>query len=169
MIVNGSVMPILRIQSSLSAQHCCARRALPFARGLLIACIVGLLSGCSGEAGPVCHPVRGRVTLDSKPLAEATVVFHPLDALLQSAPKPLAYTDADGRYALTTFRRTDGAQAGQYTITIELRAPRQVGEELVRDGRNLLPARYAGPETSGLRYEVIVGENAVPPLALTSR
>jgi hypothetical protein len=43
------------------------------------------------------------------------------------------------------------------------------GEELVRDGRNLLPARYSRPETSGLQYEVVVGENQVPPLALRSR
>lgn len=150
--------------------HRDARIVLPLIRKLSIALVLGLSIGCSAsEDGPVCHPVHGVVTLDNKPLPEAAVVFHATEPPAQSASKPLAYTDSSGRFRLTTLRSGDGAPPGKYAITVELRAQRMVGEELVRDGRNLLPERYIRPETSGLQYEVVAGDNEVPPLALRSR
>lgn len=139
-------------------------------RGFLFAAVLaGIAIGCSREAEVACFPVRGSVTLDGKPLAEATVAFHSMAPTAATASRPLAYADARGCFTLTTMRQGDGAPPGRYAITVVLRAPRQVGEEMVRDGRNLLPARYATPETSGLQYEVVAGDNDVPPLALTSR
>ena len=113
--------------------------------------------------------MRGQVRLDGKPLADAVIVFHPLTEQALPAPQPLAFADAEGRFALTTVRKDDGALIGDYAITIELRAPRAAGEETVRDGKNLLPSRYAKPATSGLRYQVVAGNNEVPPLELKSR
>jgi hypothetical protein len=81
----------------------------------------------------------------------------------------MAYCDAEGRFQLTTFDSGDGAPAGRYKITVELRAARQVGEELVRDGPNTLPVRYASADTSPLEREVVAGENEVPPLEITAR
>ena len=50
--------------------------------------------GCS-SSGPDIAYVSGRVTMDGKPLAQATVVFIPEDG------RPAgARTDADGRYVL---------------------------------------------------------------------
>src|SRR5690349_9544651 len=97
----------------------------------LVACAI--LAGCSSESRPICHPVRGVVTMGGKPVAEAMVAFHPTTATADS-PRPLATTDAQGAFSLTTYERNDGAPEGEYAITIELRAPRQVGEEIVRDG-----------------------------------
>jgi hypothetical protein len=70
---------------------------------------------------------------------------------------------------LTTLTANDGAPAGEYAITVELRAPKRVGEELVREGADLLPQRYKNPAESGLSYRVIAGDNVVPPLQLTDR
>jgi len=136
--------------------------------GLLLAFSCGL-PGCSHEPSFPCHPVHGEVRLDGRPLADAVVVFHPLVSSTPPAPQPLAFTDSGGRFALTTVRKDDGAIAGDYAITVELRAPRTSGEETVRDGKNLLPARYAKPDASGLRYQVVVGDNEVPRLELKSR
>ena len=136
---------------SRSVLHRDGRIVLSLVRNLSVALALGLSIGCSSsDEGPVCYPVHGVVTLDNKPLSEAAVVFHAIEPAAQSASKPLAYTDSSGRFALTTLRTGDGAPPGKYAITVELRARRMVGEELVRDGRNLLPERYIRPETSGL-------------------
>ena len=123
-------------------------------------------AGCSHSSGPVCHPVRGQVLYDNRPLAEALVVFHPLESAAANHPRPLAHTDQNGRFELTTIQRRDGAPAGEYAICVEQRQVRLVGEETVRDGRNLLPARFAIPATSPLRHTVVGGVNAVPPLRI---
>jgi hypothetical protein len=127
---------------------------------------MALLIGCSGDPALVCHPVTGQVTFDGKPVAEAMVVFHPLESIAGAAARPIAYTDASGAFALTTNESRDGALPGEYAITVELRAPRQVGEEIVRDGRNILPAKYSQPTTSGLKFTVNAGENRVPEIKL---
>ena len=123
-----------------------------------------LTAGCS-ESRPTCYPVHGQVTQNKKQLAEAIVVLHP-QGRSPTAQKPLAHTDADGRFQVTTFAPGDGAPPGSYAVTIELRAPRQAGEEIIRDGRNLLPARYANPATSDFTVDVKEGENEIPAIDL---
>src|SRR5262245_14244045 len=131
--------------------------------GILVCAVALAAAGCSGSTMPPRHTVKGRVVMNESPVAEATVVFYPLAEQAQSFPKPLAQTDAKGEFALTTLTQADGAPAGEYAITVELREPRLVGEEYTRDGRHLLPERYADPASSGLRYKVIAGSNEVPP------
>jgi hypothetical protein len=127
-----------------------------------------LLAGCGGHSGPVCHPVQGQVRMNGQPLAEALVIFHPpLGG--PAISKPFANTDSQGNFSLTTLQPRDGAPAGEYAITVELRELQQVGEDAVRDGRNVLPARFANPQESGLRYVVVAGENVVPPLEIPAR
>lgn len=137
--------------------------------GCLTSLCIVLAAGCSGPSGPECYPVRGQVLRDGKPLAEAQICFHPLDSAPPGVPRPQATTDEQGRFALTTLRPDDGAPAGSYRITVERRAPRQIGEELVRGGANELPARYAQANTSPLEFAVQPGENEVPPLVIEGR
>jgi hypothetical protein len=126
------------------------------------------LTGCDGSAGPTCHPVQGKVLYQNQPLAEAMVVFHPLFASADKFPQPIAHTDAEGRFILTTLKSGDGAPEGEYAITVEFRDSRQIGEEMVRDGRNLLPPRYGNPSDSQLQYKVVPGPNTVPDIKLTA-
>ena len=139
------------------------RSRKPLAPPLLL---LALLLGCSQPDGPVRYPVEGQVLYQGRPVAEARVVFHPQAEPDAQLPKPQAETDAEGRFKLTTLKPGDGAVPGPYMITVELRALRQIGEETVRDGRNLLPSRYGDPVKSGLSYEVQEGENQLPPLEL---
>lgn len=124
------------------------------------------LPGCGGVSGPVCHPVEGKIIYQNQPLAEAMVVFHPVTAPTEKSPQPIATTDGAGRFELTTFKAGDGAPLGEYAITVELREPRQIGEEVVRDGPNLLPLKYALPAETPLRHKVIPGKNEVPEIKL---
>jgi hypothetical protein len=128
-----------------------------------------LLAGCSTSGNAPCYPVRGQVQQAGKSLAEALVVFHPVDAPQVPFPKPQAHTDAQGRFELTTFESGDGAPVGSYAITVELRAPRQLGEEVVRDGPSVLPTRYSQPDKSGLTAQVIEGENELATIVIEAR
>jgi hypothetical protein len=144
----------------LSTQH----RVL--SRTFVLSSLSLFLPGCGGATGPVCHPVAGKILYQSQPLAEAMVVFHPLAAPTEKSPQPIATTDGAGRFALTTLKSGDGAPLGEYAITVELREPRQIGEEVVRDGPNLLPPKYALPSETPLRHKVIPGKNEVPEIKL---
>ena len=93
-------------------------------------------------------------------------MFHPLAAPMEKSPQPIGHTDAAGHFVLTTLQSGDGAPVGEYSITVELREPRQIGEEIVRDGPNLLPAIYASPKETPLRHKVIAGQNDVPEIKL---
>lgn len=138
-----------------------------YLNALVTIAVLGFLIGCSQSKGPVCLPVSGKVSYKGKPLAEAMVVLHPLDGSVEGDHKPIARSAADGTFSLTTFKDNDGAPPGQYGITVELRAPQTIGEEVVRNGAHLLPVKYSKPETSGLKFAVeLQGSNEIPPINL---
>ena len=124
--------------------------------------------GCATSAAPdlAPQPVRGRVLYKGKPVAEASVRFHPLGGLPPAAVLT-ADTDADGEFAMSYKKAGDGAPAGQYAVTVVLREKRRDGDEEIRNGANLLPNKYADPETSGLIADVRPGDNELPDFALT--
>src|SRR5437763_12721850 len=94
-----------------------ARTALHFGLTLLMASPLA----CSSAKQQALYPVKGQVLYKGSPLAKALVVFHPLQESSALAQKPFAYTDAEGRFTLTTERPADGALAGDYAVTVEWR------------------------------------------------
>ncbi len=135
-------------------------------RTCLTVAAVALAAGCSSEERvPAPTPVGGQVLHKGKPVAEAAVTFHPMGGLPPSYVFT-AVTDADGRFQMSTRRAADGIPPGEYAVTVVLREKRRDGDEDVRNGRNLLPKKYADPETSGLWASVKPGDNALPPFAL---
>jgi hypothetical protein len=139
-------------------------------RPVLWSCVglAALLAACGGPTADPPYPVRGRVLRGEKPVAEALVVFHRL-AGSQPARKPTGTTDDDGYFTLTTDRTDDGAPAGEYAVTVELRGWITRGEEQVRDGPNQLPARYADPARTDLRCLVRSGKNEAEAFRLSAR
>jgi hypothetical protein len=77
-----------------------------------------LLSGCNKPYKVAS--VSGRVTLDGKPLAKASVTFAPMFTKDNIAPGPTAMgmTDADGRYKLYIDPAKPGAVVGKCRIYI---------------------------------------------------
>jgi hypothetical protein len=66
--------------------------------------------------------VSGRVTLDGKPLAGATVLFQPVAAegsMSAPAPGSSGKTDADGRYTLMASTGEHGAWVGKHRVMID--------------------------------------------------
>jgi hypothetical protein len=108
--------------------------------------------------------VHGTVTSNGKPLPEARIVLHSLGGSVAGNQKPTAIAKSDGTFDLTTYHAGDGAPVGEYAITVELRALQAGGEEPVRSGPNTLPVKYAKPESSGVKYTVVEGENQIPAI-----
>jgi hypothetical protein len=136
-----------------------------FRTGGLLCVMMPLIAGCGSDA-PHFAPTEGTVTQMGKPLAEAKIVLHPLEMQPTGLPLPIAISDEAGHFRVTTLSNNDGALPGKYTVTVELRALRRAGEEMVRDGKLLLPPRYADPATSDFKREIHPGENHWEPIAL---
>jgi hypothetical protein len=121
------------------------------------------VSCAKSDRKPV-FPVSGQVTLDGKPLAHAFVVLHPQGVTGADDVRPHAHADANGSFALTTYDSADGAPVGEYRITVEKYKPPKESDKGLPV--NLLPARYAKPETSSLTAHVQEGKNELSALRL---
>jgi hypothetical protein len=80
-----------------------------------LAClIVAITVGCTGQG---LVPLEGSVTLDGKPLANATVIVSPVRA---TDPGPFTgKTDTEGRFALgPADKERGGAVPGEYMLMI---------------------------------------------------
>lgn len=79
--------------------------------------VVGLVAatGCGSNVAPV----SGRITLDEKPLVNATVIFEPDSDLKNPGPGSQGKTDANGEYALQLFTgEAKGAIIGKHVVRI---------------------------------------------------
>jgi len=141
---------------------------------LLLAFLILIVGGCGPKSTrPPTHKVSGVVTLGGRPLEAAVVTFRPT-ANQQPAN---GITNAEGRYALTTFSRGDGAMAGAFQVTVvKYGRPDQNskagssgsasdGEENyvpvmgpTPEPKNILPRKYADASSSGISAEVQAGQ-----------
>jgi len=81
---------------------------------LAIACI-----GCGGGSKYDMASVSGTVTLDGKPLGNATVLFSPVASGGSDAgPSSTGVTDATGRYTLKSGEGVEGAVVGKHQVRI---------------------------------------------------
>ncbi|HJZ53797.1 MAG TPA: carboxypeptidase-like regulatory domain-containing protein [Gemmataceae bacterium] len=118
-------------------------------RTRLCYCLLLLVAGCSG--GPDLAPVSGRITLDGKPLADATVGFYPVGA--NTDVMSTGRTNSNGEYSLkTVMKNQPGAVVGQHRVSITVE-PDLTGSDLPADQLGKvarppkLPARYQGQES----------------------
>jgi hypothetical protein len=102
--------------------------------------------------------VTGKVTYQGKPVPKGTIAFIPVAPDGRNATGVLS---PDGTYALQSEEPNDGAQLGEYKVTISAR------DDVVLDytppvpvkPKMLAPAQYENPETSGLKATVVRGSN----------
>jgi len=123
-----------------------------------------LAVGCLGGVDPrqpKVEPVTGIVTLDSKPLKNADIMFIPTNGQIEAGGR----TDAEGKYTLIV-RNQGGAVAGDYKVTISKRT-REDGSEFPEDrsamgvGKESLPPKYVDRILTQLTAKVGPGENKI--------
>jgi len=125
-----------------------------FSSVLVVAC-VGL--GCARQEGPKTYPVRGKVSYRGQPVTSGLVLLTPQEQG-HAATGELA---ADGTFALTTFRKHDGAVPGKYRVAIQVFPSEGAGLPGAEFGgkRPPIPPKYFTPDSSGLSAEIKAGDN----------
>lgn len=141
-------------------------------RLVVIGCVLvagACFGGCSSAPQfPKCYPVTGKVLIDGQPAVRATVAFHPQSP--QADGKSVGsstFTDDNGEFKLTTFEAGDGAQPGEYAVTIVANFKVEGGQDV--SVPDLLQGRYADAKTTPLAVVVKEEPNVVPPFELASR
>jgi hypothetical protein len=124
-------------------------RSSPRLLGLLLMWSVVSMLGC-GSSGPTLIPVKGRVTLDGKPVADAAVGLIPIEG----GPMASGVTNADGVFDLSTGNKS-GAVPGKQAVTVtkvEEIGYNKDGSVGPRGLRSVwhVPQKYSRRETSGL-------------------
>jgi hypothetical protein len=129
-----------------------------------LAVCLALSFGCSGRKS--VYPAHGTVVdAAGKPVAGALVVFHPAGGDSKDPDLPRATTGDDGAFKLTTFDNGDGAPAGNYTITIEVRPPKT--SPFAPESGDLLGGRFAKAEGSPFHFKIEAkSDNALDPIQL---
>jgi len=138
----------------------------------LLGCAISL--GCGQSEGAATVAVTGSVTQKGSPIEGAIVSFVPSGNEGQSA---VGVTDSSGKYSLTTRKKDDGAIPGHYKVSITKydgpKATTGGGDVAGPNGempasytgeapeappaKNLLPAKYASPDSSGFSAAVSAG------------
>lgn len=153
---------------------------LRWCTGIGVAAILAAMIGCGGGVASVrTVPVKGKVTLDGKPVEGATVQFAPEDSGGRAAS---GVTKSDGTFELTTAGGGPGAVPGNYKVAITKRttagpaqapksqeeAMKAIQEQMAKGGsaaliktppkvQDELPPQYGDAATSGFSAEVTVG------------
>jgi hypothetical protein len=138
-------------------------------KNLNLICFIGLIIGC-GSGGPKLNFVEGVVTVEGKPIANASVTFSPVSG---SGLSSVGSTDGSGKYVLMSAGGDGGVGAveGVYEVAVsktDLPASSSGSNQGSSDEppariavmpKAEIPAEYSNPKTSGLRATVIAGKN----------
>jgi hypothetical protein len=140
-------------------------------RLFLFVLLLVVSAGCGDSINQKTYPVTGEVRLDGKPFKGVTVVLRPVDKTnFKRQEIPQGITDENGKYTIYTYVSNDGAPAGDYKVGIALMQPvdEEGGDQVKRDpNQPLFPAKYADPETSGLKATVDKKATVLPTFDLT--
>lgn len=117
-------------------------------------------TGCSTASK--LAPVSGKITYKGAPCDGALVVFHPLESDRVNDPKPVATTAADGTYNLTSFAENDGAEPGEYGVTVVWNAPAKEAKMSISGegsvGSDRLKGSYGNPASTKLKAKIDLGK-----------
>ncbi len=130
-----------------------------------------LSTGCSKRFPPVV-PTEGTVTLNGKPLPNATITFIPLQTDFGAEAYSSGTTDEQGRFTLTCqFNNQPGAPVGQHVVVVtdpplpeNLRRSqndREIDAQRAKLGNRPIPLEYGSFAKSQLRADVKEGQQAL--------
>jgi hypothetical protein len=121
-------------------------------------CVVAIFVGC-GSPDPETAEVTGIARLDGQPLTSGIVTFTP-----EAGRSATGFIQSDGTFTLKTYHDGDGALPGKHVVTItpgSSGAPTRPNFDSDRPTMatdSPIPVKYGIPSSSGLEFEVKVGE-----------
>ena len=135
-------------------------------RGLFLSVVVIGVVGCgsSNEPPVPVFPAGGTITFKGQPIPGAAITLHPTTPVAD-VPTPSADVTKDGAFSLSTFSKADGAPEGSYKVTVRWYKLVQQGGA-IQAGPNVIPRKYANPETSDIEVRIAAGQNDIPAIKL---
>lgn len=133
------------------------------ARRLVLLLLLIWVLGC-GRSGTETLAVTGKITCKGQPVAKAMVVFTPVTASGGGGRPATGETDANGKYALSTFAINDGAVPGEHRVSITIVSDEPEPPPGAKETRLWKPPlqpfadKYTQPATSGLTATVERGK-----------
>jgi hypothetical protein len=150
----------------------CEERSNPvgLARWLVFIAVVSMM-GCAGS--DKFAPLSGKVTLNGKPLAHATVSFQPFakPGSIEAGEGSIGKTNEKGAFILSSSTGKSGALVGKHRVSISAIDP-QIGEHDTRPPRggwpraDKVPIRYNAK--TELTFDVPPGGTSKADFDLTS-
>lgn len=124
---------------------------------------VGILWVLVGCGGPNVAPVRGKITLNGKPIGPGDILFVPDETKGTQGKAAVGSFEADGLYSLTTYKKDDGALVGHHHVIVRPRPPGVApGREFAKDAQlPPIPAKYADLSNPLLSAEVKPGSQEI--------
>lgn len=114
-------------------------------RSFVAACVLALAVGCgSGDGAPAKSVLRGRLTVDKKPIGAGVVAVHSGGSKVAEAN-----LNQDGSFEFFNL------PAGDYQLAV---SGTEAGNPYTKGVK--LPSRYADPAQSGMAVSVAAGENS---------
>ena len=114
--------------------------------------VVSCGSNKYGEHPP--YPVTGQLLVNGQPAKGAVVILRHKDDWGEKTIVPMAWTEDEGQFTLSTYASKDGAPAGEYLVEVHWPGYK-VGRNI---GPDKLGGKYADPDKSGLT--VLIEEQA---------
>lgn len=110
--------------------------------------------GCHRQPQEVFYPVRGKITLDGKPLPRGSVTLRP--ETQEAGHQPTGMIEPAGEYVVYTNRRA-GAPPGSYKVVVFATEAAASAGGAAHPGLplSLVPVRYNRPEETPLRLDVV--------------
>lgn len=132
-------------------------RVLPtISFSLVLLCLLG----CGGnDDGYQVTPVKGRVTLNGDPLADAEIAFHFQGEAPEGYTGAFGKTNADGQYELLTDVRT-GCLPGEHKVTVNKTVQAD-------DPQPPVPDKYASVDSTDITKTVTVEKSDGYDIELT--
>ena len=126
----------------------------------MVSVLLLTLSACESDGIGKTVPVKGKVTVNGKALANASVVYWPDEAKgnkLSANLLPTGKTAEDGTYDLVT-KGKPGAPPGAYKVTVN--AHTEVDSTKPETAKKLVPDKYTSKEKTPLEKNVADGAAA---------
>jgi hypothetical protein len=127
---------------------------------VLLTSTMAFVALACGPSGPEMARVSGKVTYKGQPVEKGTIAFVSTDP---ARPNASGVLGAGGAYDLQTHEPGDGAQLGEYVVTISGKDPEAFNTEApgepVKKQKSLVPLKYENPDSSGLKKTVESGSN----------